>query len=170
MSNNLQDLPVTAFLRGLSALTHLLETAEKHVAEHKISPPALLDARLFPDMFTFTGQVRSTCDTAKRGSARLVGVEPPPFDDDETSFEQLRGRVEKTSAFIVALPADAFRGADQRTVEMKMPGREISLTGFEYLTRFALPNFYFHLTTAYNILRHNGVVVGKSDFLGDLTS
>lgn len=170
MSNDLYALSVPVFLRGLSILTSLLQKAEAHATEHKIAPATLLTARLFPDMFTLTGQVQTACDTAKRGTARLVVVEPPPFPDDETSFEQLYARIQKTSSYIATHQPDAFRGADARMIEMKMRSGTVSLNGLDYMTRFALPNFYFHVTTAYNILRHNGVVVGKMDYLGNLSA
>jgi hypothetical protein len=170
MSNDLYPLSASVFLRGLANLTSLLQKAETHATEHKIAPTMLLTARLFPDMFTLTGQVQTACDTAKRGVARLVAVEPPSHPDDETSFEQLHARIEKTSAFITSHPADAFGGAEDRTIEMKMRSGVVTFKGLDYLTRFALPNFYFHVTTAYNILRHNGVVVGKMDFLGKLAA
>jgi uncharacterized protein len=168
MSNDLHALSTPAFLHGLSILTSLLRKAEQHATDRKIASSALLTARLFPDMFPLIGQVQSACDTAKRGVARLIAVEPPRYDDDETTFEQLYARIQKTLEFIAKHHAEAFLGAGERKVEMKMSGGVIALTGLEYLTRFALPNFYFHLTTAYNILRHNGVVLGKSDFLGSL--
>jgi uncharacterized protein len=170
MSNDLYALSMSVFPRGLSTLTTLLEKAEEHAKDHGIAPAALLMARLFPDMFSFAGQVRSACDTAKRGMARLAAVEPPVFDDDEDSFEQLHARIRKTADFLASLSADAFLDADTRQVEMKMSGGVIALTGLDYLTRFALPNFWFHVTTAYDILRHNGVVLGKKDFLGNLSS
>jgi hypothetical protein len=170
MPNDIYPLSVPVFLRGLKSLDHVLEKAATHVAEHKIDPAALLTARLYPDMFPLTRQVQIATDTAKRSSARLAGIEPPGFDDVETTFEQLRDRIGKTSAFITGIAADAFVGAVERVIEMKFGPAVISLAGTDYLTRFALPNFYFHLATAYDICRHNGVVLGKRDFLGSLES
>ena|SRR5260221_9930431 len=170
MSNDLHALSVPVFQRGLTNLTALLQKAEAHATEHKIAAATLLTARLFPDMFTLTGQVQTACDTAKRGVARLAVVEPPPFPDDENSFEQLYTRIEKTVSFITAQPTASFQGAEDRIIEMKMRAGVVTFKGFDYLTRFALPNFYFHVTTAYNLLRHNGVIVGKMDFLGKLAA
>jgi hypothetical protein len=170
MSNELFDFSVTVFLRGHGILAELLNKAEAYAAERKIAPAVLLTARLFPDMFPLTGQVQSACDTAKRTVARLVGVEPPRYEDNEASFEELRARIQKTSAYVESHPVDAFHSASERTIEMKLGSETVSLTARQYLMRFALPNFYFHITTAYDILRHNGVVLGKRDFLGTMSS
>ena len=120
-------------------------------------------------MFPLTGQVQAACDTAKRATARLVGVEPPRFEDNEATFEELYARIQRTSEFVEKFQADAFRDADTRKIELKMSAGVVSLTAEKYLTRFALPNFYFHVTTAYDILRHNGVTLGKRDYLGKLS-
>jgi hypothetical protein len=170
MSNDITKLSVPIFLRGLANLDKLLGIAAKHAAEHKFEPSVLLTARLFPDMYPLTRQVQVASDTAKRSTARLAAIDAPPFEDNETTFEQLSARIHKTSAFISGIKADAFAGAGERKIEMKMPAATVTLTGQEYLTRFALPNFYFHLAAAYNICRHNGVAVGKQDFLGSLSS
>ncbi len=164
--SDIYALSVPAFLRGLGVLAELMRKAEAHATEHKITSAALLTARLFPDMIPLTGQVQIACDTAKRSVARLAGVEAPRFEDDETSFEELSARIQKTIDFVAAQKADAF--GKVATVEMKLFGDVRNWTGIEYLTRFALPNFYFHVTTAYDILRHNGLAVGKKDFLGDI--
>jgi len=170
MSNELFDFSVTVFLRGHGILAQLLTKAEAYAAERKIAPTVLLTARLFPDMFPLTGQVQAACDTAKRATARLVGVESPRYEDNEASFEELHARIQKTSAYVESHPVDAFRGASERTIEMKVGYGMVNLTAHQYLQRFALPNFYFHITTAYDILRHNGVVLGKRDFLGTMSS
>ena len=169
MSNNISAFSVPAFLRGHAILADLLRKAEAHAAEHKIAPSALLAARLFPDMLPLTGQVQAACDTAKRATARLVGAEPPRSEDNEATLHELQDRIRTTSAYVESHAADGFLGED-RKIEMKTGSTVISLTPREYLTRFALPNFYFHITTAYNILRHNGVVLGKRDYLGDMSS
>jgi hypothetical protein len=168
MPSSIHRLSVPVFLRGLAALSRVIGTAEAHAAEHKIEPAALLTARLFPDMFPLTRQVQIGCDTAKRSTARLANVEAPSFEDDETTFAQLATRIDKTAAFIEGVKADHFLGAEDRIVEMKMGATVLNLNGLDYLTRFALPNFYFHVATAYDICRHNGVVLGKKDFLGSL--
>jgi hypothetical protein len=169
MPNDIFDFSVAIFLRGHGILAELLNKAEAHAAERKIAPTVLLTARLFPDMFSLTGQVQAACDTAKRTTARLIGVEAPRFEDNEASFAELHARIRNTTAFVESYPADAFLAAAERTVEMKAGDGTVNLTASQYLTRFALPNFYFHITTAYDILRHNGVVLGKRDYLGDMT-
>src|SRR5712672_1406579 len=170
MLNNLYTFSVPVFLRGHAVLSELLRTGEAHAASYKITPSALLTARLFPDMFPLTGQVQAACDTAKRATARLVGVEPPRYEDNEASFEELYARIRKTTEFVELHPADAFLAAAERTIEMKVGSEMVSLTASQYLTRFALPNFHFHITTAYDILRHNGVVLGKRDYLGNMSA
>ena len=169
MPNDISALSVPAFLRGHAILADLLRKAEAHAAERKIAPSVFLTARLFPDMFPLTGQVQSACDTAKRATARLVGAEPPRFEDNEATFDELHDRIRRTSAYVESHAADGFLGED-RKIEMKTGSTVVSLTPREYLTRFAFPNFYFHITTAYAILRHNGVVLGKRDYLGNMSS
>src|SRR5262249_45280520 len=169
MLNNLYTFSVPVVLRGHAVRSELLRKGEAHAAGYKITPSALLTARLFPDMFPLTGQVQRACDTAKRATARLVGVEPPRFEDSEASFEELYVRIRKTTEFVESYPADAFVAVAERTIEMKAGSETVSLTASQYLTRFALPNFYFHITTAYDILRHNGVVLGKRDYLGSMS-
>src|SRR6266853_5344869 len=159
MLNDLYTFFVPVFLRGHAVLAELLRKAEAHAASYKITPSVLLTARLFPYMYPLTGQVQGACDTAKRATARLVGVEPPRYEDNEASFEELYARIRKTTEFVELHPADAFLAAAERTIEMKVGSETVSLTASQYLTRFALPNFYFHITTAYDILRHNGVVI-----------
>jgi hypothetical protein len=170
MPNDIYAFSVPAFLRGHAILADLLRKAETHAAERKIAPSVLLTARLFPDMFPLTGQVQAACDTAKRATARLVGAEPPRFEDNEVTFDELHDRIRRTSAYVESHAADGFPGEEDRKIEMKTGSTVISLTPREYLTRFALPNFYFHITTAYDILRHNGVVLGKRDYLGNMSS
>src|SRR5437016_13244066 len=168
MLNDLYTFSVPVFLRGHAVLSELLRKGEAHAAGYKITPSALLTARLFPDMFPLTGQVQGACDTAKRATARLVGVEPPRYEDNEASFEELYARIRNTTEFVELHSADAFLAAAERTIEMKVGSETVSLTASQYLTRFALPNFYFHITTAYDILRHNGVVLGKRDYIGNM--
>jgi uncharacterized protein len=170
MPIDIHAVTVPALLRGIRVLGDVLGKAEAHTKERSITPAALLSARLFPDMFPLNGQVRSACDTAKRAVARLTAAEPPVFENDGLSFEDLQARIQDATAYIARHDSAAFVGAAERIIEMKMGSAAISLTGLEYLTRFSLPNFYFHLTTAYDILRHNGVALGKRDFLGDLAS
>src|SRR5205085_9428755 len=123
---------VPVFLRGHAILSEVLRKGEAHAAERKIAPLTLLTARLFPDMFTLTGQVQAACDTAKRATARLVGIEPPRFEDNETTFDELYGRIQRTSEFVGKYQADAFREADARKIELKMFGGAVSRTADEY--------------------------------------
>ena len=170
MPNQTFEFPVSAFLRGHAILSAMLRKGEAHAVEREIAPSVLLTARLFPDMFPLTRQVQLGCDTAKRAVGRLAAIEPPSFEDNETTFAELQSRIGKTSEFLSAHATDALAGASTRTVELKMGQNTVALSAKEYIERFALPNFYFHLTTAYDIMRHNGVVLGKMDYLGDLAS
>lgn len=154
---------LTHFLKGLSAI---LKKAEGHCETRKIDPNAILQARLFPDMFAFTRQVQLVTDFAKGASARLAGVQVPSFADEETTFAELQARITKTLDFIGTLTKSQFTDAATRTITIKVGGNDMSFPGGEYLMGYALPNFYFHLSTAYNILRHNGVELGKKDFMG----
>jgi hypothetical protein len=153
------------FARTLNALAALLTKAEAHCAERKIDPAVLCAARLFPDMFPLTRQVMIATDHAKAASARLTGTENPRFEDVETTMPDLRARIDKTVAFIREFDDAAFTGAEDRTISFKAGPRELTFTGAQYLPAWAIPNFYFHATTTYNILRHNGVPLGKADFL-----
>lgn len=158
--------PVHALSHSLKALSGILTKAETHCADHKIDPAVMLSARLFPNMLPLTRQVMIACDHAKGAAARLSGQENPSFADTETSFAELQARIQKTLDFIATVPAKAFEDADTRTISFKAGPREMNMSGAEYLALYALPNFYFHVTTAYNILRHNGVDIGKRDYLG----
>lgn len=166
--NDLYEFSVTPYRQGLGVLATLLTKAAEHVDERKLNPRALLDARLFPDMIPLTGQVQIACDHAKRGVARLLALEAPRHDDVEQSFEELQDRIASTTSFLGQHDREKFAGIDARTIELKLRGDTQTFTPAVYLTWFSFPNFYFHLTTAYDILRHNGVPLGKRDFLGPL--
>ncbi|MDE2517225.1 MAG: DUF1993 domain-containing protein [Rhodospirillales bacterium] len=166
MSLSIHDLTVPVLTRGLGVLSAYLDKAEADATARNFKPPAILDARLYPDMLSFTSQVQRVSDTAKASVARLTGVEAPAFPDTETSFVELKERIAKTLAFIASVPAAAFEGAAERSIEMRYGKASLTLSGRDYVTKFMLPNFYFHLVTAHAILRHNGVAVGKMDFLG----
>ena len=157
---------IPLMVRALSALADVLAKAEAHAAAKKIGPPALLDARLFPDMFPLTKQVQIASDSAKGGAARLAQVAPPSFEDNEASFGELIERCRKTIAFLQTLTPEQLDGGEDRTVTWKTRSSEKSMQGLPYLLHHVIPNVYFHVTTAYNILRHNGVEIGKQDFLG----
>jgi uncharacterized protein len=150
----------------LAALSAILTKAEAHCAAKKIKPEALLNFRLFPDMLPFTRQVQLACDFAARAAARLTGADPVSFPDTETSFAELQSRIAAARKVMAGFPASAFEGAETRMVTVKAGGRDLTLPGAAFLVGFAFPQFHFHCTTAYNILRHNGVEIGKGDYMG----
>ena len=152
-----------AMLRNLSTL---IDKAEAHCAAKKIEPAALTTARLFPDMFPFTRQVQIACDTAKGAVARLAGAEIPKHEDSEHTFAELKSRIAKTIDFIESVRAERIDGSEEKEIVLAMRSGERRYKAMQYLLGFAYPNFYFHVTTAYNILRHNGVEIGKQDFIG----
>jgi hypothetical protein len=152
--------------RSLNAMAAILAKTEAHCAAHRIDPAALTAFRLFPDMLPFTRQVQLACDFACRTPARLTGAEVPSHPDTETTLEELKQRVATALAYLGTFTEAAFAGAEHRQITLKMRHGELQFSGQVFLSEFALPNFYFHATTAYNILRHNGVVLGKADFMG----
>jgi hypothetical protein len=154
------------FARILRNLSSIIDKAEAHCTAKKIEPAALISARLFPDMFAFTRQVQIACDTAKGAVARLAGVDIPKHEDTEQSFAELKARIAKTLDFIESIPAAKIDGSEEREIVLQMRSGERRFKGMQYLLGFAYPNFYFHATTAYALLRHNGVELGKLDFLG----
>jgi len=158
------SLPV--FEIGLNALSANLDKAAAFAAAKKIDSVVLLNTRLAPDMFPLTRQVQIATDQAKNGSARLAGVEAPKFEDDETTLDQLKARIAKTLAFLRTLDARQIDGASDREINFPLGPNKGQMKGDDYLNHFVLPNFYFHITAAYAILRHCGVEVGKRDFLG----
>ena len=162
---NMYDASVPVFTHFLGSLSAILKKAEAHCAAKKIDPAVLLGARLFPDMFALTRQVQIASDGAKGAGARLAGIAAPSWPDDEKSFEELQARIAKTVAFLAGLNKDQFEGAENRDIHIKAGPRELDFKGAAYLETWAKPNFYFHLTTAYAILRHNGIELGKPDFL-----
>lgn len=166
MTLSMFDACVPPMLRTLRALDTILAKAEAHAAAKKIDPAVLLASRLYPDMFAFTRQVQIATDHAKGAAARLAGLEVPKFDDNEQSFADLHARIAKTIAFVESVGAEQINGSEERDITLKAGPRELSFKGAAYLTGFAIPNLYFHTVTAYAILRHNGVELGKSDFLG----
>jgi hypothetical protein len=153
-----------AILRNLSTL---LDKAQLHCEAKKIEPAALTQFRLFPDMFPLTRQVQIACDAAKGAVARLAGVDIPKHEDTEQTFPELKARIASTVAFIESLKPAQIEGSEDREVVLKMRGQDTKFRGDQYLLGVAYPNFYFHVTSAYNILRHNGVEIGKRDFLGN---
>ena len=165
MSMSNASIPV--FEIGLNALSAILDKAETYAAAKAIDPSVLLNARLFPDMFSFTRQVQSACDLAKNGGARLAGIDPPRYEDNEKTIAELKARIAKTIAFVKTLDAKKIDESADREITFPLgPNNRGQMKGVDYLNHFALPNFYFHLATAYDILRHCGVEIGKRDFLG----
>jgi len=159
------SLPVVEI--GLTALSGVLDKAAAFAASKKIDGSVLLNYRLAPDMFALGRQVQAACDQAKNGGARLAGIEPPKFEDTETTIDQLKERIAKTIAFLKTLDAKAIAGSLGREISFPLgPNNKGHMQGADYLNHFVLPNFYFHLTAAYAIVRHCGVDVGKRDFLG----
>ena len=154
------------FVNILNNLAAILDKAQVHCDLKKIDPLVLTSARLFPDMFALSRQVQIACDTAKGAVARLAGVEVPKHEDTEQTVAELKARIAKTIAFIETVKPAQIDGSEDRDVVLKLRGHDVPFKGMQYLLGFALPNFYFHVTAVYAILRHNGVEVGKSDYIG----
>jgi hypothetical protein len=166
MTLSMYQASVPAFLQMLNALAAILDKAEAFATERKIDPAVLLSYRLAPDMFALTSQVQIAADHAKGCCARLAGVEVPKWADDETTFADLKARIAKTVAFVESFEPAAIDGSEQRPITLTIGGREMQFEGQHYLVNFTLPNFYFHVTTAYAILRHAGLAIGKHDYMG----
>jgi hypothetical protein len=163
----MSNAAIPVFEISLNALSALLDKAEAYAEAKKIDPTALLNARLFPDMFALTRQVQSACDQAKNGGARLAGTEPPRYEDNEKTIAELKARIAKTVAFVKTLDAKKIDESAGHEITFPLgPTNKGHMKGADYLNHFVLPNFYFHLTTAYDILRHSGVEIGKRDFFG----
>lgn len=156
---------VPALVRGLTNLQTIIGKAQAHAAEKQIDPSVLTGARLFPDMLPLTRQIHIATDTAKGCAARLAGVEAPKFDDVETSFDELHTRIQKTIDYLKTLKPEQIDGSEEKSITLKMRSGPLEFTGLNYLLYFVMPNFYFHVTTTYDILRHNGVELGKMDYL-----
>ena len=166
MSYGIYDASIPIFRRGLANIAKILKKAEANAIERGFPPETLLTQRLAPDMHPLPQQIQIATDAAKGVGARLSGIEPPSFPDTETTFAELDARIAKTDAFLAGLDPAAFAGAEDRMVTLKAGVGSFELSGRDYLSGFAMPNFFFHLTTAYAILRHNGVPLGKRDFVG----
>ena len=167
MTTSLYDTALPVFKQMLGGLSGVLAKAEAHASARNIEPLALLHARLFPDMFHLLRQVQVACDFAKSVSARLAGVDVPSFEDNEQSFADLRARIAKTLAFVENLKPQQFEGSATREIVTQAgTPKEKRFTGQAYLLHYGLPHFFFHVTNAYSILRHNGVEVGKKDYIG----
>jgi hypothetical protein len=168
MAMSMYDFSVPVYLKTLGNLSAVLDKGAEFAAEKKVEPSVLLGYRLAPDMFPLTRQVQTAADQAKRGVARLAGIEAPPYEDNEASFPELKARIDKTVAFIKTVKPEQMNGADTRQITLKMGGQDRTFAGQAYLLHNAFPNFFFHVTTAYDILRHAGVNIGKGDYIGKL--
>ena len=165
MSLTMYQASAPIFLQFLGSLSKVLEKAAAHAEAKKIDPNALLTARLFPDMLAFTKQVQIVTDHAKGAMARLAGIEIPSYPDTETSFGELQARISKTIDFVKSIKPEQLNGSEEKEIVLTFGAHKMPFQGHVYLLQFALPNFYFHATTAYDILRHNGVELGKRDFM-----
>ena len=166
MSVSIYDISIAAMSRGLTNLSAILDKAAAHAAARKFDSSVLAQLRLFPDMHPLTRQVQIACDTAKGAAARLAGVEIPKHEDVETTLDELKQRIAKTLDFLKTVKADQVNGPESRTIEIKFPNGAWKFTALAYITDFVLPNFYFHESMVYALLRKSGVEIGKTDFLG----
>ncbi|APV50210.1 hypothetical protein BWI17_11245 [Betaproteobacteria bacterium GR16-43] len=166
MTISMYQASVPTFIRALTSLAEFLQKAADHCEAKKIDPAVLVNSRLFPDMFPLVKQVQIASDAAKGGAARLAQVEPPSFEDNETTLPQLIERAKKTIAYLQTLKAEQIDGSEGRTVSWKTRTATKEMQGQPYLLHHVIPNVFFHVATTYNILRHNGVELGKQDFLG----
>ena len=166
MSLSMYQASVPVFVRMLTNLSAILEKAGAHAEAKKFDPSVLLNARLAPDMLPLSVQVGIACDTAKGAAARLAGIDIPSHPDNQTTLAELRERIAKTIAFVQSVKAEQIDGSEEKDVVLKMRQGDLQFKGQQYLLGFAMPNFYFHVTTAYALLRHNGLDIGKQDFLG----
>jgi hypothetical protein len=163
---SMYDVSVSVFSERLKALALVLTKAEANAAERKIDLQVFLVARLAPDMLNLIQQVQMATDFAKGASSRIAGREVPRYEDIETNFAELHARITKTRDYLATFKPAEFEGSEERTVTLKVSGKDVEIKGQKYLLDVALPNFYFHITTAYDILRHNGVPLSKGNFLG----
>ena len=166
MTISMYEASAPRFVNILNNLAVLLDKAQAHCEARKIDPLVLTSYRLYPDMLPFTRQITIACDNAKGAVARLAGVEIPKHEDTEKTFEELKARIAKTVAFIQTIRPAQVDGSEEKDIVLKLRAREVPYKGMQYLLGFAIPNFYFHVVTAYAILRHNGVELGKSDYIG----
>ncbi len=167
MNISMYQASAPRFVNILGNLSNILDKAQAHVDAKKLDPATLTTYRLFPDMLPMTKQIQIACDTAKGVVGRLAGVEIPVYEDNEKTLVDLKARVAKTIAFIQTLTPGQIDGTEDKEIVIKRGDKETHYKGMQFLLGHALPNFYFHVTTAYNILRHNGIEIGKRDYLGN---
>jgi hypothetical protein len=165
---SMSSAAIPTFEITLGALSRLLDKAEAHAAAKKYDAANLLNARLAPDMFALTRQVQAACDQAKNGSARLAGIDPPKFEDNEKTIPELKERIAKTLSFVKGVDRKAIDASAGRTITFPLGPKKGEMIGADYLNHFVLPNFYFHAATAYGLLRHAGLEIGKQDFLAGI--
>lgn len=168
MTLSLYEISVPALIRGLENLSHQIDKAIAHAREHSVDDAEYVQARLAPDMLHLAGQVQRASDTAKFGGARLSQSQAPSFADEEVTFDDLNIRIAKTIDFLQGVQAESVNGGEKREIRFKAGPRELSFIGEDYVRAFLLPNFYFQLTTAYGLMRHKGVALGKLDYLGNV--
>lgn len=168
MTLSMYQASVPTFIHGLTNLSAILGKAKAYAAARKIEETVLVNARLAPDMFALSKQIQITTDIIKGGVARLAEVEIPSFPDTEATFDELQARIEKTIKFIKTITPAQIDGSEEKAIALKVGGNEMHFKGQSYLLQFIIPNFYFHITTTYAILRHNGLDIGKMDFLGKI--
>lgn len=166
MSLTMYQASIPVFVRMLGNLSSILDKAAAHAETKNIDQAVFINARLAPDMYPLSRQVQIATDMVKGCAARLAGIEVPSYEDNETTFADLQARIAKTAAFLQSISDGQINGSEERTVTLKLRGKEVSFLGQPYLINFVLPNFYFHITTTYAILRHNGVEIGKMDYIG----
>ncbi len=166
MTTSLYDLTVPVLVRGLRNLSGVLEKGRLHAEQNGLDPQTLIDARLAPDMAPLSKQIQIASDTAKGCVVRLGELEPVSFPDTETSFQELQDRIERTIALLESVPREVIDGKEDAAVELRVGALSIPFTGQSYVLTFVLPNFFFHVTVAYSLLRHHGVPIGKRDYLG----
>ncbi len=167
MTISMFQASVPRFVNILGNLMNILDKAQAHSAAKKLAPDALTAYRLFPDMLPMTRQIQIACDAAKGVVANLAGIDAPVYEDNEATLSDLKSRVAKTIAFIQTVTPEQIDGTEGKDIVRKRGDKETHFKGMQFLLGHAIPNFYFHVTTAYNILRHNGVEIGKRDFLGN---
>ncbi len=168
MTLSMYQAAIPPLTHSLSNLMGILDKAAAYAEAKKVDPAALISFRLYPDMFPLSRQVQIAADIAKRGAARLAGVEAPAMEDNETTFAELRDRLSKTIEFLKTFTPEQIDGTEAKTIELPVGRQTLSMNGQAFLLYFVMPNVYFHVTTAYDILRHCGVEVGKLDYLGEM--
>jgi hypothetical protein len=167
MTLSMYQASVPVFVRALNNLAHVLKKGAEHATSKSVTDEVLLQTRLIPDMLPLVKQVQIACDMAARGAARLAGVEPKSFEDNETTLEQVHARIDAALAYVQSFKPEQIDGSESRTVVMKTRTGDMTFDGQSYLLHFTIPNLFFHCTTAYTILRESGASLGKSDFIGN---